>query len=400
MRTKTFLLIFIIVVACLLALSFFLLNLEKQEKKKEAFSLAQVSIEEGLNFSQNETFILKGIETSLKIYEKRPLKNYLFFGRSISSKEITYRLKRLKKELEGGLPIYDAIKRNFIFFKIKRGEIEPKLLLTGYYQPEFEGSLKKDELFKVPVLKRPNDLIHLKLKDFDKHFPAITLWGRLEGQRVVPYFTRKEIEEKKQHFNALCWLKDPVDLLELQIQGSGIITINGKRHFIHYAASNGRPYFSIGKELLKRKLLKKEQLSWQEIKKWAKKEPQLFKEILNKNQRYIFFKWERQGPIGCFGKKIVEGVSAAFDQTIYPPGIPIIIKTKFPTSQLNLPWFRKNKSDETAEVTLLLFNHDSGGAIKGPLRADLYSGSGTKALELAGKLKGPSELIILLPKTF
>ncbi len=386
----------LLVISCLLIvflLVFFLLHHE-EKKKKEPLQLTKAYIKEEINLLQKKEFVLKGIETSLKILKKKPFEKIIFFERPISSKAIINALKGLKKDIENGLSFNNAIRKNFLFFRIKKGVNEPKLLLTGYYQVELEGSLQKDNIFKVPVLKPPKDLIKIRLRDFNKTLPSLILWGRVKDQRLFPYFTRKEIEEKIKEFDALCWLKDPVDLLELQIQGSGIININGKKYFIHYAASNGRPYFSIGKELLKRGILRKEQLSWQGIKKWAQKEPQLFKEILYQNERYIFFKWEKDGPIGCFNEKIIEGISAAFDQSVYPPGIPLIVKTKLPKLTLNLPWLKKNLTTNT----LLVFNHDSGSAIKGPFRADLYTGSGITALDLAGRLKQPSDLIILLPR--
>ncbi len=343
--------------------------------------------------------IEKGIRTSISILEAGRWDTYRLFNRTITKKRLLTALQALEKRLNGGMEVKEALRGLFDPYEVVKGDIEGRPLVTGYYQPVLTGALTRSSGFSVPVLARPDDLIQIRLSDFNRRLPASSLWGRISGKRLVPYYSRKEIDERlENHLGSLpvlCWLKNPADLLELQIQGSGIIETNKGKRFIHYAASNGRPYTSLGRLLLKKKILPLERLDWSSIRAWAEKNPFLFNKLLARNERYVFFKWETVGPVGCYGQVIVPMVSAAFDKSVYPPGLPFLIQLSLPPTSRTVPWLAGKQGGQQA---LLLMNHDTGGAIRGPLRIDLYAGTGRFAGELAGRLKNRARMFVLVPR--
>jgi membrane-bound lytic murein transglycosylase A len=267
--------------------------------------------------------------------------------------------------------------------------------VTGHYQPEFRGSLNRTDEFPYPVYGRPDDLIAADLKRFGQALPHRTIWGRVNGRTFEPYYSRRERENMHllPEGLALCWLRSPVEVLQLHIQGSGIIDLGDDRRLIHYAASNGRAYRSIGRMLIDENYIDPEEADWPNIEKWASENPREFQEILLRNPRYIFFKWEKTGPVGCYGQVLVPGTSAALDNSVYPPGIPGFLIIDWPRLKDYPAWLTADKGR-----SLLLFNHDTGDAIKGRFRIDLYCGTGENAGLLAGKLKNRARFIIVLSR--
>ena len=375
----------------------------KKEKIKKAIELKEVTHLELPPLScQKLHFIISAIDTSISILQKRDEDFFSFLDKKIKRQSFINSLRALKKDLEQGKDLSSSLRHSFQVFEVVHKDKKDALLVTGYYQPEFFASNSKDQTFKVPVLATPNDLIYARLKDFDGTLPPITLWGRLEDQRFLPYFDREEIErrlaERPEIYPVLCWFKSPVDLLELQIQGSGIVHLDQDARFIHYAASNGRAYTSLGRLLLKKGVLPIEKLDWQSIRQWAEKNPEKFRYFLSKNKRYVFFKWEERGPLGCFGQVLVAGVSAAFDRRVVPPALPVVVDMSFPKLS-NLSQGPKWLTCGNLErIGLFVMNHDTGSAIKGPFRMDLYTGTGSQAGYLAGHLKHRARMFVFIPK--
>ena len=347
---------------------------------------------------QDRKLVLSGIEKSITILGALKEEEVAISGVPVSRRGLLAGLESMKAIFSQDVSnrkCLAEIRKEFLPWEIRESKKEKPVLATGYFQPAFKGSLNATEEYSSPVYGWPPDLLRVSLKRFDNCLPSRTIWGRVSGRQLVPYYSRREIETKDllPAETVLCWLSSPVDVLELQIQGSGIIGFpDGSSRFIHYAASNGLAYKSIGKVLKERGILPPERLDWPGIKQWARDNPEEFQRIAFENPRYVFFRWEDRGPVGSYGRVLVPGTSAALDRSVYPPALPAFLKVDWPEIKNGPDWFRARPA------TLMVFNHDRGSAIKGPFRIDLYCGTGEQAGNLAGRLKSPARLILLLPK--
>lgn len=265
------------------------------------------------------------------------------------------------------------------------------VLVTGYFQPELRASHEKTKAFTYPLYGLPDDLLRIDLKLFDPALPDRRLWARVAGRNVVPYYSRQEIDGGGIQIKApvLAWLASPVDGLMLHIQGSGLLRFgNDDTRYIHFAASNGRPYGSLAKWLIKKGWLRPEDADWPGIRAWAERHPKKFRQALKANPRYIFFQWEKDGPVGSLGTILVPMRSAAMDPAVFPPGV---------IGLLNIPG-EPAAGAEQWSFTGFVLNQDRGSAIKGPCRVDLYCGEGEEAGKLAGRLRHRGDLYIFLKK--
>jgi len=260
--------------------------------------------------------------------------------------------------------------------------------VTGYYEPVLAGSRTRSERFRHPVYGVPADLVAVHLESVNPGLKGLRLRGRVEGTRLVPYWTRGEIETKDS-FDApvLAWVEDPVELFFLQIQGSGQIELaSGQRLRLGYGDHNGQPYRSMGRFLVQRGELVLEQASMQGIKAWAAANPRKLREALDANPSYVFFKEmpETGGPIGTLGVPLTAGYSIAIDQSSVPLGAPVFLSTTWPLS--------------AQPLERLVAAQDTGGAIRGAARADFYWGSGTEAGTLAGRMRQQGRMWLLWPR--
>jgi len=291
----------------------------------------------------------------------------------------------------------EEIRRLFKVYRVTKGrdwrDSGGPVLVTGYFQPELAASSRPSREFSYPLYGNPSDLVSIQLNKFDSSLPNKTLWGRLSGQKLVPYYTRADIDLGRalKSGRVLAWLRSPVDGLMLHIQGSGILLFrDGKRKYIHYISNNGYPYRSIGKWLIDRGLLHKDQANWPGIHTWAQENPKKFKKALEVNPRYIFFKWEKKGPLGSLGKMLTPMRSVALDPTIYPPGVLCFLQA---------PLHLDKSIHRRARVFQgFVCNQDTGSAIKGPYRLDIYCGEGDKAGHLAGRLRAQGSVYLFLLK--
>jgi membrane-bound lytic murein transglycosylase len=261
------------------------------------------------------------------------------------------------------------------------------VLVTGYFQPELSASEVRTQEYTYPLYATPSNLLQADLQDFDKTLPARTIFGRVVGNRLTPYYTRAEIEQGALPVNTpvLAWLASPVEGLMLHIQGSGILVFpNGERRFVHYAANNGHSYRSVGKWLVEQGILPLEQVSWQSIEAWAKANPERFLQASFTNPRYIFFRFEKDGPLGVTGRRLEPMHSIALDRDIYGLGGLFL---------LCIDGFNGGQP-----FASLVFHQDVGSAIQGPHRVDLYVGEGHEAGNMAGRLKNTGRLFLLLPQ--
>jgi membrane-bound lytic murein transglycosylase A len=262
-------------------------------------------------------------------------------------------------------------------------------LVTGYYEPVVRGSRTQKPPYLTPVFGPPDDLIVVELAELYPELKHMRLRGRIQGRRLVPYYSRADWanEEPRRAGQALLWTDDPVAFFFLQIQGSGQVEMDdGARIRIGYADQNGHPYRSIGTWLIERGELKSHEASMQGIKAWAERNPQRLQELLNANPSLVFFrelKAEGSGPPGALGVPLTPERSLAVDPRHTPLGAPVWLATTRPNA------------DQT--LTRLMLAQDTGGAIRGPVRADFYWGTGPEAGSLAGKMKQRGSMWVLLP---
>lgn len=291
----------------------------------------------------------------------------------------------------------DMLNKYFDLYKIEMNESKP-VLYTGYYIPYAEASEVKTSKFKVPVYKTPSDLVTVNLEDFIPDYKGRVIRGRVDKNRLVPYWSRQEISENKKLNGKnleIAWVKNKADLFFIEIQGSGLLSYSdGNKKYIHYAAQNGREYKPIGSLLLNEGYLQKNDVSMQAIREWLEKNPKEEQRVLNYNKSFVFFNLENEGPFGNIGVKLVAERSIAADQRVLPAGSLTLLEFPMPKYSKNSESVLKNP-DSFAQ---LAFVQDTGGAIKGPGRIDVFWGEGSEAGEIAGVTKQSGTLYVLVPK--
>jgi len=280
----------------------------------------------------------------------------------------------------------------FTPYALSSSEGETRGLITGYYEPVLAGRRARSARFHTPVFGVPSDMIVVDLASLYPDLKHRRLRGRIEGRRLVPYYSRAEIEDANERFEApvLAWVADPVALFFLQIQGSGQIEFDdGSRLRLGYADQNGHPYRSLGRYLVERGEMPLDQASMQGIQAWAEAHPDKLRAALDANPSYVFFRVlpdlpAQDGPIGALGVPLRAGASLAVDRRFIPLGAPVYLATTEPLSEVPL---------ERLTVAL-----DTGGAIRGPLRGDFYWGSGPDAGAMAGRMRQQGRLWLLWPR--
>jgi membrane-bound lytic murein transglycosylase A len=262
-------------------------------------------------------------------------------------------------------------------------------VITGYYVPELEGSRTPDDVYRYPLYRDPEDLLIIDLGTVYPELKDFRLRGRVEGKRVVPYYERAEIDSAGRPLNGqeLFWVKDPVELFFLHIQGSGLIVLpDGKKVMVNYANQNGHPYQSIGRLLLERGAMTRDQMSMQNIMRWVAENPEAGEKLLAENPSYVFFReleGDVESPPGALGVPLSAERSLAVDRRTIPLGAPVFLATSRPQS--------------AEPLNRLMVAQDTGGAIKGRVRADFFWGIGPQAGQLAGRMKQSGQMWVLLP---
>jgi membrane-bound lytic murein transglycosylase A len=260
-------------------------------------------------------------------------------------------------------------------------------LITGYYEPVIDGSRTRSGEFRHPIFGVPEDLIVVDLGATNPDVRNLRLRGRVDGRRLVPYLSRGEIEARGVPAQVIAWTSDPVELFFLHIQGSGQVRLeSGERIRIGFADQNGHPYRSLGRYLVDRGELVLEQASMQGIKAWAAANPAKLQEALHANPSYIFFRElpPSDGPPGALGVPLTAEYSLAVDRRFVPLGAPVYLATTYPGSEERLE--------------RLMAAQDTGGAIRGIVRADFYWGTGADAGALAGRMRQQGRMWLLWPR--
>jgi membrane-bound lytic murein transglycosylase A len=285
---------------------------------------------------------------------------------------------------------------NFLPLRISRlGEGDG--FVTGYYEPVIDGSRTQTEVYNVPVYRRPSNLF---VRGFNQDSPSLPNKGqvfrKIGRRKLVPYYDRGEIEDGAIAGRGLeiCWLKNQTDLLFSQIQGSARVRLeDGSTIRINYDAHNGYPYTAVGRILIDRGIIPKEQMSMQKIREWMDQNPDGAKELRRQNRAYVFFREvnlsDKDEAVGAQGVPLTPGRSIAVDKALHVYGTPFFIEGELPieSEQSKTPFHR------------LMIAQDTGSAIVGPARADLYFGAGAEAGKVSGRLRHNMHFVMLVPKS-
>ncbi|HER27389.1 MAG TPA: murein transglycosylase, partial [Rhodospirillales bacterium] len=272
----------------------------------------------------------------------------------------------------------------------------PEGLFTGYFEMQLQGSWIKTGAYTTPIYERPSDNLVAKLADFDQDKTGSVV-GKVRGRRFVPYDSRAQINNGAlaDRGQEILWVDSPVDAFFLHVQGSGrVIMADGSIVRLGFAGRNGRPYKSIGGELIRRGEMTRERTSMQSIRAWLRAHPGQASQLMETNGSYIFFRVVAgalkslpvdQGPVGAAGLALTPGRSLAVDRRFIPLGLPVWLDT---TDPLN----------PGQPLRRLVVTQDTGSAIKGPVRGDLFWGFGEAAATRAGLMKQSGRYFLLLPK--
>ncbi len=364
----------------------------------------------------------KALDRNLAFLAARPPAATVAYGRTrYAWGEIfaaQQRLRRFLDQSSGSAELARYLRENFVVYEAGGNYTQrKKILVTGYYVPLLSGSRQPDNRYRYPLYRPPADLVRVSLAEYhladrwrrrsrfwrwflrlvgDPEFPPLV--GRLTASRqVVPYYTRKEIDEqgvlagKKLE---IIWLDDPVERFFLHIQGSGQVMLpGGGMVTVGYAAANGQPYRSIGSWLIRHGYLQREDVTMPAIRTFLRQHPQLQSRVFNSNPSYVFFRFLEGGEVlGCWAIPLTAGRSIATDRRLFPGAALAYLASEKPVFNPDgsvaswLPFGR------------LVFNQDTGGAIRGSRRVDLFCGAGEEAEKMAGVMKQPGRLFFLAPK--
>ena len=284
------------------------------------------------------------------------------------------------------MAVQSFFENNFTPYQVSAGT-DTSGLFTGYYEASLKGSRTQSAVYHTPLRARPDDLVMVQLGDFRDKLKGQRIAGRIVNGKLKPYETHEEIvrgQMPAHQDKPLVWVDDAVDSFFLQIQGSGIVTMDdGSVMRVGYAGQNGHAYYAIGRELIKRGELTKENVSMQSIRAWLDQNPDKAQEIMFTNKSYVFFReLNGEGPLGGEGIALTPERSLAIDRSIIPYGMPVWLSLDHPHI--------KDK---------MMVTQDTGGAIRGPVRGDYFWGHGVRAENMAGTMKAQGRYWFLMPKT-
>ena len=345
--------------------------------------------------------LLDAVDLSLEKFRAMSGDNMLRFGaEDVPVSRIIASLGDFREKLAAlGLSeeFFRYVRENFIFYS----SAAPQVVFTGYYEPLLRGSRCPSTRYPYPLYGRPADLLTVDLQQYyfykDQAGVPTQIKGRAdEDNRVVPYYSRADIDFSRKLSDRgleIVWIDNLVDIFFLQIQGSGIVQLeDGSRMFVGYADQNGHPFRSIGRYLLDRHYVSRNQLSMQAIKAFLREHPEALPEVLNSNPSYVFFQVNEQSASGTFGARLTPWRSIASDPRLFPLGTLAYIeceKPVFDPQKCIVGWEKFGR---------FVLNQDTGGAIRGPDHVDLFTGPGELAELVAGNMKQKGALFFLLKK--
>jgi len=285
------------------------------------------------------------------------------------------------------------------FVPYRVSQASPDGLFTGYFEPELKGSRTRHGPYQTPLYGVPPDLVMIDRDIFRDSLNAPMMGGMMMAMmmrmRFVPYPARAEIVREGIPASPLFYVDDSIDAFFLQVQGSGRIVLDdGTVVRAAYAGQNGWPYTAIGAVLLERGELTREEISLQSIRGWLQTHPDEAEAVLDTNESYVFFSEQpigdpTLGALGAEGVPLTPGASLAVDRSVHALGVPVWLEGSAPDADASRP---------DRPLNALLVMQDTGGAIKGVVRGDVYWGYGAQAQSIAGRMKHPGRLTVLLPR--
>ena len=314
---------------------------------------------------------------------------------------ITEELKNVCRRAFAAIPLEEDAARKFFednFRPLRISKLgDSDGFLTGYYEPIIEGSRVPTGEFTAPLFRRPPNLVASGRRKLGDLFPnkGVKVGRRFGRRKIVPFYTRGEIEDGALdgwHLE-ICWLRSQLDVLFAQIQGSARIRLeDGTILRINYDSHNGWPYTPVGRVLIERNIIPKDEMSMQRIREWMEAHPDDAKDARRQNKSYVFFRIvdlaSEDEPMGAQGVPLVPGRSIAVDRALHVYGTPFFISADLPIA-----------NEKTAtKFRRLVFAQDTGSAIVGPARADIYFGAGAEAARMAGRIRNPGSFAMLLPR--
>lgn len=398
---KIYLFVFFILIS-----NVFIYSCKTVDKKKgfESYSFEKVSWNSLSDFENSKKIdtLKTSIETNIKwLARKKDDSVFKLNNVTFTVKNFICTINHLILDINNNQNIKNSLEKYFDLYKMEI-ENNKQVLFTGYYIPYAEASEIKTSQFNVPVYKTPGDLVTVNLEDFNPDYKGKVIRGRLDKNRLVPFWSREEITDGKklnQKSLEIAWVKNKTDLFFIEIQGSGLLNYpDGTKKFIHYAGQNGREYKAIGSLLLNEGKLQKENISMQSIRAWLKNNPKEEQRVLNYNKSFIFFNLENEGPFGNINVKLTPERSIAADQRVLPAGTLTLLDFEMPIVPSDEKNQVKNLENKKEKFSQLAFVHDTGGAIKGPGRVDVFWGEGQISGEIAGVTKQFGSLYVLVPK--
>lgn len=333
-----------------------------------------------------EDFLRAFEKTCARIAKKNPDSNYVSDPKWGTVKE----WQKLCLSLPSPENLTPWIESNFVPVSVRDGLGNQNGLFTGYYEASLKGSRTQSKKYSVKLRSRPDDLVMVDLGSFREELKGQRIAGRVVNGKLKPYEDRSEITASQlppEQDNVLFWVDDAVDAFFLEIQGSGVIELDtGEIARVGYAGQNGHIYTAIGRTLVDKGELEKKHVSLQSIREWLKTHPNQAQDIMNANRSYVFFEEKNVGgAVGGENIVLTAERSLAIDHGRFPYGLPFWVDIKSPTP--NQPDLRH-----------LMVGQDTGGAIKGAVRGDVFWGHGSRAEELAGHMKSEGQYWVLLPK--
>lgn len=342
----------------------------------------------------------EGIQRSLEFLARQPADRTFNLGTQRVSAEHLQRSLAAFRDFIRTRPsaamLNAFVRERYDVFRASGETGDGQVLFTGYYEPVIRGSLTPDQGYAHPIYGPPQGLVEVNLSAFRDEWQGIRIVGRLEGSKLLRYYTRAEIdtgEALRDSETPLAWAGNPVDLFFLHIQGSGRLELgNGESLFLQYAGQNGHPYYAIGRHLIEIGAVPAEEMSMQRIRAWLEAHPHLAPGVMNRNPSYIFFQLSSKSPTGSLGVPVTAGRSLALDHGVFPSAALAYVTTAKPLADAG------GRIVRWESLQRFMLNQDRGGAIRGPGRADFYWGGGDFAQAAAGHMKHPGQLYFLILK--